>query len=123
VTPAGLREVSTYAQGIAPSRHRILLRDGDQTLTGISDLVAQAHSAGLQVVPWTLRAENAFLPRHLRRGTDVRALGDLEGEARMLFALGVDGLITDSPDLAGRARADMAALAAVPVEAVAHRRA
>jgi glycerophosphoryl diester phosphodiesterase len=114
VTPAGLREVSTYAQGIAPSRDRILLRDEHQALTGISDLVAQAHSAGLRVVPWTLRAENAFLPRHLRRGSDVRALGDLEGEARMLFALGVDGLITDSPDLAVRARDDMAALAAAP---------
>ena len=65
-------------------------------------------------MPWTLRAENAFLPRHLRRGSDVRALGDLEGEARMLFALGVDGLITDSPDLAVRARDDMAELAAAP---------
>ena len=47
VTPAGLREVSTYAQGIAPSRDRILLRDEHQSLTGISDLVGQAHSAGL----------------------------------------------------------------------------
>jgi glycerophosphoryl diester phosphodiesterase len=116
VTPAGLREVSTYAQGIAPSRDRILLRDEHQALTGISDLVGQAHRAGLRVVPWTLRAENAFLPRHLRRGTDVRAIGDLEGEARMLFALGVDGLITDSPDLAGRARDDMAALDAAPAQ-------
>jgi glycerophosphoryl diester phosphodiesterase len=114
VTPSGLREVSTYAQGIAPSRDRILLRDDGQALTGISDLVAQAHSAGLRVVPWTLRAENAFLPRHLRRGSDVRACGDLQGEARMLFALGVDGLITDSPDLAVRARDDMAELTAAP---------
>lgn len=121
VTPAGLREVSTYAQGIAPSRDRILLRDGHQALTGISDLVGQAHSAGLRVVPWTLRAENAFLPRHLRRGSDVRAFGDLEGEARMLFALGVDGLITDSPDLAVRARDDMAALTAAPAVPQRHR--
>jgi glycerophosphoryl diester phosphodiesterase len=107
VTPAGLREVSTYAQGIAPTRHRILLRDQDQTLTGISDLVAQAHRAGLAVVPWTLRAENAFLPRHLRRGTDPAGLGDAGGEARLLLALGVDGLITDSPDIAVRARAEL----------------
>jgi glycerophosphoryl diester phosphodiesterase len=111
VTPAGLREVSTYAQGIAPSRHRILMRDDEQTLTGISDLVAQAHRAGLQVVPWTLRAENAYLPRHLRRGTDPAGQGDAEGEARMLLALGVDGLITDSPDLAVRARTELAAAA------------
>jgi glycerophosphoryl diester phosphodiesterase len=122
VTPSGLREVSTYAQGIAPSRDRILLRDDHQTLTGISDLVPQAHSAGLRVVPWTLRAENAFLPRHLRRGSDVRALGDLQGEARMLFGLGVDGLITDSPDLAVRARDDMTQPAAAPVALPEQRR-
>ncbi|MGY1601233.1 glycerophosphodiester phosphodiesterase family protein [Geodermatophilus sp. SYSU D00815] len=112
VTPAGLRAVSTYAQGIAPSRHRILLRDEAQTLTGISDLVAQAHRAGLTVVPWTLRAENAFLPRHLRRGADPAGTGDMEGEARLLLALGVDGLITDSPDVAVRARNDIAAVPA-----------
>src|SRR3954463_10280541 len=109
VTPAGLREVSTYAQGIAPSRHRILLRGPDQTLVGISDLVAQAHRAGLSVVPWTLRAENAYLPRHLPRGDDPGAPGDVEGEARLLLPLGVDGLITDSPDLAVRAREELVA--------------
>ena len=109
LTPAGLREVSTYAQGIAPSRHRILLRDPHQTLTGISDLVHQAHRAGLTVAPWTLRAENAYLPRHLRRGSDPAALGDAGGEARLLLALGVDGLITDSPDIAVRAREELVA--------------
>jgi glycerophosphoryl diester phosphodiesterase len=109
VSPSGLREVSTYVQGIAPSRHRILVRDEEQTLTGISDLVAQAHRAGLAVVPWTLRAENAFLPRHLRRGGDPAGIGDAEGEARLLLALGVDGLITDSPDIAVTARAELVA--------------
>jgi glycerophosphoryl diester phosphodiesterase len=109
VTPSGLREVSTYAQGIAPSRHRILLRDEEQTMTGVSDLVDQAHSAGLAVVPWTLRAENAFLPQHLRRGTDPATIGDAAGEARMLLALGVDGLITDSPDVALKAVTELVA--------------
>src|SRR4051794_9297597 len=109
VSRSGLREVSTYAQGIAPSRHRILVRDEEQTLTGISDLVTQAHRAGLSVVPWTLRAENAYLPRHLRRGTDPAATGDGEGEARLLLALGVDGLITDSPDIAVQAREELVA--------------
>jgi glycerophosphoryl diester phosphodiesterase len=109
VSPAGLREISTYAQGIAPSRHRILQRDADQTLIGISGLVHEAHRAGLTVLPWTLRAENAYLPRHLRRGTDPAALGDGEGEARLLLALGVDGLITDHPDLAVRAQEELVA--------------
>jgi glycerophosphoryl diester phosphodiesterase len=111
VTPAGLREVSTYAQGIAPSRHRLLLRDVDQSLTGVSDLVARAHDAGLLVIPWTLRPENAFLPLELRSGSEPSALGNAAAEARLLLELGVDGLITDSPEIAVRTRAE--ALAAV----------
>ena len=107
VTPAGLREVSTYAQGIAPSRHRILRRDADQAMTGVSDLIAQAHRAGLAVVPWTLRPENAFLPQHLRRGEAVSGTGDMQTEARLLLALGVDGLITDAPEIAVRARQEL----------------
>jgi glycerophosphoryl diester phosphodiesterase len=112
VTPSGLREVSTYAQGIAPSRHRILLRDADQEMTGISDLIAQAHRAGLVVVPWTLRPENAFLPQHLRRGEAASGTGDMRTEARLLLALGVDGLITDAPEIAVAARQELQVAAA-----------
>jgi glycerophosphoryl diester phosphodiesterase len=94
VTPAGLREVSTYAQGVAPSVERVL-RGLEQ---GVSPLVAEAHRAALAVFTWTLRAENAFLPEHLRIGTVPEAQGDAVGAARQLLALGVDGLITDSPE-------------------------
>jgi glycerophosphoryl diester phosphodiesterase len=107
LTPAGLREVSTYAQGIGPSRHRILLRDEEDTLRGVSDVVQRGHDAGLAVVVWALRGENTFLPRHLRRGTDPAAPGDADGEARLLLALGVDGLITDCPDVAVRVRGQL----------------
>jgi glycerophosphoryl diester phosphodiesterase len=102
VTPAGLREVSTYAQAIGPSRDRLLF-SSDELVTGSSDLVDEAHRAALSVFCWTLRAENAFLPRHLRRGNAPEAHGDALGEARLLLHLGVDGLITDSPDHAVRA--------------------
>ncbi|HEX2075264.1 MAG TPA: glycerophosphodiester phosphodiesterase family protein [Geodermatophilus sp.] len=112
VTNAGLREVSTYAQGIAPCRHRILSRDAGDALRGVTDLVARAHRAGLVVVPWTLRAENTFLPRHLRHGADPAQLGDGAAEARMLLGLGVDGLITDFPDIAVRAREELSLPAA-----------
>lgn len=111
-TPAGLREISTYAQGIAPCRHRLLLRDVDQSLTGISDLVVRAHDAGLLVVPWTLRPENSFLPVQLRQGSGPAVLGDGFTEARMLLEMGVDGLISDSPEVAVRARARTLQLAA-----------
>jgi glycerophosphoryl diester phosphodiesterase len=108
VTPSGLREVSTYAQGLGPSRHRILLRDENEVLTGVSDLVHRAHQAGLAVVPWALRGENAFLPQHLRHGSDPTGIGDADAEARLLLALGVDGLITDYPDVAVRVREELA---------------
>jgi glycerophosphoryl diester phosphodiesterase len=109
VTPAGLREVSTYAQGVGPSRHLVLLRDGSGGLRGVSDLVQRGHDAGLAVIPWALRGENEFLPRHLRRGTDPAATGDADGEARMLLALGCDGVITDCPDVAVRVREELVA--------------
>jgi glycerophosphoryl diester phosphodiesterase len=109
VTPAGLREISTYAQAIAPSFQRILLTGRGRPVTGRSPLVDEAHRAALAVFCWTLRAENVFLPRHLRVGRSPQALGDALGEARQLLALGVDGLITDSPDHAVRAREELLA--------------
>ncbi|SNR36242.1 glycerophosphoryl diester phosphodiesterase [Blastococcus mobilis] len=107
VTPAGLREISTYAQGVAPSVERVL-RDVD-VVSGTSALVNEAHRAELAVFTWTLRAENAFLPEPLRVGTVPEALGDAIGMARRLLSLGVDGLITDSPDHAAQAVAELQA--------------
>ncbi|KQS63881.1 glycerophosphodiester phosphodiesterase family protein [Modestobacter sp. Leaf380] len=115
VTPAGLRGISTYADGIGPAKSRILTLDDTGALTGVTDLVAQAHRAGLTVTPWTVRAENRFLPVHLRRGTDPGARGDVGAETRLLLALGVDGVITDSPEVAVRERAELAAPALAPV--------
>ena len=103
VTPSGLREISTYAQAIAPSRDRVLA-SAAAAPTGGQHLVAQAHAAELAVFCWTLRAENTFLPAHLRRGDAPDGLGDAVGDAVQLLSLGVDGLITDSPDHAVRAR-------------------
>lgn len=103
VTRAGLRGVSTYAQGIGPSRERVLRSAAGQELPGEAPLVHEAHRADLAVYCWTLRAENAFLPERLRRGTSLSALGNAIADARALLELGVDGLITDSPDYAVRA--------------------
>ncbi len=115
VTPAGLREISTYADGISPHKGRILLHGADGTLVGVSDLITQAHRAGLTVEPWTLRPENLFLPSHLRRGSDPNGIGDAQTEARLLLALGVDSVITDAPETAHRARAELTAEAMAPI--------
>jgi glycerophosphoryl diester phosphodiesterase len=109
-TPAGLREISTYAQAIGPSRDRVLLRDEDEILTGATDLVDRAHDAALDVHVWRLNPENAFLHRQFRSGPDPLAHGDATAEARALLDLGVDGLITDAPETAVRARDEVPAL-------------
>ena len=92
-TPAGLREVATYADGIGPPKETTTL-----------DLINDAHAAGLLVHPYTFRNENAFLPPQLRRGTDPAAYGDAASEYRWYFALGVDGVFSDNPDTAVQAR-------------------
>jgi glycerophosphoryl diester phosphodiesterase len=69
--------------------------------------VVDAHRAGLDVVPYTFRAENTFLPAQYRRGTDPNAYGDLFGFLRTAFTAGVDGFFTDQPDLGVAAREDL----------------
>ena len=54
--------------------------------------------------PYTFRRENRFLPAELRRGADPAAPGDLAAELRQFFALGVDGVFADFPDVAVGAR-------------------
>ncbi len=101
-TPAGLREISTYAAAIGPSRDRILLRDEDESFTGTTHLVEQAHDAALDVHVWKLNPENAFLPRQLRTSLDPLSHGNAAAEVRALIDLGVDGVIADAPEIAVR---------------------
>jgi glycerophosphoryl diester phosphodiesterase len=56
------------------------------------------------VHPWTVRAENAFLPKALQRGASPADHGDFEAVFRALWASGIDGLFSDFPALAVRSR-------------------
>ena len=67
-------------------------------------LVRDAHAVGLAVHPWTVRAENVFLPPKLRTGTDPSAHGDVDAVYKALYAAGIDGLFSDFPALAVKAR-------------------
>jgi glycerophosphoryl diester phosphodiesterase len=85
-----LREVSMWAQGIAPAKH--LLWDGSGNDSGLVDA---AHARGLQVHAWTFRDDRAPAP-----------FGSSGDELFAAFALGVDALFCDFPDTAVAARAD-----------------
>jgi len=100
MTPDGLSWVDDYADGIGPHTSLVLPRDGGGAIHRPSTLVRDAHQLGLTVHAWTVRGENRFLPSNLRVGEAPDALGDMEGEVRALLAAGVDGVITDHPELA-----------------------
>lgn len=95
VSAKGLKAVAAYATGLGPEFAQVVGPDGAD-----SGLVAAAHKAGLAVHPWTLRAENMFLPAGFKRGSDPAAHGDFAGLVRAVQATGVDGLFSDFPGLA-----------------------
>jgi len=103
-TPAGLRRIATYADGIGPDKSRVIARTADDHLGAVTRLVANAHARSLLVHPYTFRNENRYLPADLRRGADLNAYGNAFAEYAAFFAAGVDGVFADNPDTARLAR-------------------
>jgi glycerophosphoryl diester phosphodiesterase len=117
VTPAGLAEVRTYADGIGPWKPYLissacvsivlgkcadvngdgLVNDADRKLLPPSNVTANAKAAGLLVHPFTFRNEQR------RLASDFK--GNPAAEYLAFYELGVDGLFSDFPDTAVVARA------------------
>lgn len=88
VTPAGLRDIAAFANGIGVDQRLLIGVDSSSVPTSV---VTDAHAAGLLVHVWTLRPEPPFLAR--------RYGGDPLAEVREMAQLGVDGIFGDYPDL------------------------
>ncbi|TDD27571.1 glycerophosphodiester phosphodiesterase [Kribbella turkmenica] len=88
IAPAGLREISTYAQVLAPHKDLVVPRRPDGSLGEPTRLIDQAHRAALAVHVWTFRAERRFLPT----GTDFPT------ELSRFTTLGIQAVFTDHPD-------------------------
>jgi len=108
-TAAGLRSIRGIVNGIGPDKTQIIPRNVDGTLARATRLVADAHSAGLKVHPYTFRAENTFLPVDYRVGTDATAYGRAIDEQVRFLQTGIDGLFTDQCDIAVIARTEFLA--------------
>jgi len=103
-TPAGLREVAGYADAIGVERRALLPLDAQGRLAAPTPLIADAHAAGLQVVAYTFRPENPFLPPDLRQGAaDARNPQGSIAEIRAYLRAGIDAFFTDDPALGRRA--------------------
>ena len=116
VTPAGLAEIKTYADGIGPWKPyvvpvkctldaagncRDLNGDGkvnlnDATTQAPTALLSDAHKAGLFVHLYTFRNEKRRLAYDYN--------GDPQAEYLQFYRLGIDGLFSDFPDTALAAR-------------------
>ncbi len=109
VTPAGLRAIARYADGVGVAKARIVPLDAAGRVLPPTTLVRDAHARGLLVHVWTFRNENNFLPADFRRGTDPAAYGDIFSEYRLFLAQRIDGVFSDNPDTAVEAVRGLAA--------------
>ena len=116
VSNVGLSFVATYADGVGPwkpylaSAAHVLGADGkprdlngdgkitdnDRVALPPTDVVKNAHAAGLFVHAYTFRSESPGLLSDYK--------GDPKAEYKRFYALGVDGLFSDFPDTAVAAR-------------------
>jgi glycerophosphoryl diester phosphodiesterase len=116
LTKEGLKEIRTYADGVGPWKpylipsKQVLGSDGkpvdlnkdgkidgqDRVMMPPTSVVADAHAAGLFVHTWTFRSEAR------RLASDFK--GDPVAEYKLFYQLGVDGLFSDFPDAAVKAR-------------------
>ncbi|MBD2627183.1 glycerophosphodiester phosphodiesterase [Trichormus variabilis] len=92
VTKTELIEVSKYAQAIGVNKNLLIPRDITGKLLSSTSLVNDAHAANLQVHAWTFRNEDFFLPFDLQKNP--------QGEYKIFFTLGIDGVLSDYPDTA-----------------------
>ena len=104
LTNAGLARLATAVDGVSVDKSLLLSTDSAGTTT-TTDFVERAHAAGLEVYTWTLRAENKFLAKGMRRGSSARDYGDWLDEFRLILGTGLDGVFADQPDLVREALA------------------
>ncbi len=99
VTAEGLRKIARYADEVGVCKDVMIPRDAAGFLTEPTAVIKDAHAAGLEVVGWTFRRENSFLPADFRVGTDPAGIGDLAGEINTFLDAGMDFFFTDNPDI------------------------
>lgn len=103
-TAESMQGLAEWIDGFGPSKQQIIPWRADGALGEPTGFVADAHAAGLEVTPWTFRAENTFLPIDYRIADDPAAHGRIVDELVAHFEAGIDGAFCDQPDVCVAAR-------------------
>lgn len=100
-TDEGLREIATYAQGVAPHKSVIIeiSKNSTEKKMVLSNFVELAHKHNLVVHVWTFRVERDNFEKKEKILFD-----DVEVEMNAFFKIGIDGIFTDQPDVGIRVR-------------------
>nr|WP_326521574.1 glycerophosphodiester phosphodiesterase [Sphingomonas abietis] len=103
--PAGLAEIKRYADILAPDTRTIIPLGPDKKMVAPSPVTADAHRAGLVVMPWTFRPENYFLAADFQNGAGPAARNPAGSiaEIRACLRAGIDGFFTDDPGIGRQA--------------------
>lgn len=96
LTSENLQQIASYADGIGPNKEQIIPNRNDGTQEAPSNLVALAHQNKLFVHPYTFRSDEQMLPKAYD--------GDHQKEYFKFFDLGVEGIFSDFPEDAAKAR-------------------
>lgn len=88
----GMDRLSAFADGVGPEKGLVVSRDSLKTNIQLSDLVARAHAAGMQVHPYTFRLDPGQVPDYANSYEDLLEIH--------FFRADVDGVFTDFPDRA-----------------------
>lgn len=89
---SGLAAIAGYADGIGAPLDLLFGPAGSA-----QPLIRHAKDAGLLVHAWTVRKENAFLPRQLRGQGGPAQTGCDASLYRTISGAGIDGVFTDDP--------------------------
>jgi glycerophosphoryl diester phosphodiesterase len=70
-TRPGLQEIAAYADEVGFCKDVMIPRDAENRLAVPTATIGDAHDAGLDVIGWTFRRENRYLPLEFRVGVPI----------------------------------------------------
>lgn len=90
--PGAMAKIAKYADGVGPWKPMIVKDGSTMGKLEVSNLVKDAHAAGMKVHPYTFRLDKGRIPEYASSFEDMLDI--------FYYKVGVDGVFTDFPDRA-----------------------